>query len=938
MSDRETPTYRVGLDIGSTTVKAVVTDDNDEEIFSRYQRHGSDIRSTLIDLLEDLISSLGDISASVAMTGSGALAISKLLSVYFIQEVAATAIAIKKHIPKTTVSIELGGEDAKMIFFGKYGNEYSMNDACAGGTGAFIDQMAVLMGATPDDLNDWARLATKSITIPSRCGVFAKNELQPLINQGEDRGDLSRGIFDAVARQVISNLSQGRTIKPTDCVAFLGGPLSFMDELRGSFIRQLKLPEDHTCCPLDAKTFIAFGASQAAASQPAIQLGALLAKVKALEGFDSDLHYLPQLFSSSAELEDFRAAHSTHLVQRDIIPGEPIYVGFDAGSTTVKAVAIGSDKAIVASWYFSNEGKLPELAAKIMAELEELQCPVEYSVATGYGEKFFIDRHGVNSGEVETIAHLRAAQYLAPDVSFILDIGGKDMKAMKVKNGALEHIILNEACSSGCGSFIETYAKSLGLSLEEFCAQAALAEKPINLGTRCTVFMNSNIKQAQKNGAPLADIAAGLSYSVVKNALYKVIKLHSASELGKKVVVQGGTFLNDSILRAFEIETGTTAIRPEAAGLMGAFGAALIALDRAHGAPIATSVQGLSNQGYSTFDVVEIKRQLLFNRKSSKYGDGSRGQIGIPRALNMYENYPFWHRFFSELGFEVVLSDETTKFTNDLGLDTIPAGIICYPAKLFHGHIINLINQGVKRIFMPCIKWEHQEDPGTNNHYNCPIVAGYPDVMLGNIEVLRAPDIEYFHGFLPFDKKRHLLKKLLDVPFLQGISKGKIKRALGKAYEEDESFHYVMRQAGQTAINRGLQDHKPMIVLAGHPYHVDPEVSHGISEIFTRYGAIVLTEDSIAHLAQPERPLRVVDQWTYHARLYRAATVVTQYPDMHLVQLVSFACGLDAVTSDQVQEILESHGKTYTMLKIDEMADPGRTRISARSLLATIAP
>ena len=977
---------KVGFDIGSTTVKAAVVGDNNELLFSRYQRHFSDIRKTVSDIIGEVGKELAGEHALVAVTGSGGISVSKWLKIPFVQEVAAGTDAIKAMIPQTDVAIELGGEDAKITYL-TGGLEQRMNGTCAGGTGAFIDQMAALLNTDAGGLNELAKKYETIYPIASRCGVFAKSDIQPLINDGAKKSDLAASVFQSVVNQTISGLACGKPIRGN--VAFLGGPLHYLSELRGRFIETLGLTPEHIIYPENANLFVAMGCALSDEAEE-IDLDALVEKANDLgDNQLREVERLAPLFKNESELEEFRARHA-----KAVIPTADIkehkgacYLGIDAGSTTTKSVLLNSKAEILYSHYAGNQGDPLKSAIGILKEVYGLLPEGAYIAkvcTTGYGEHLIKAALEADFGEIETMAHYKAADKVLPGAEFILDIGGQDMKCMQVKNGEIDSILLNEACSSGCGSFIENFANALGMTSREFAVLGLSAENPVDLGSRCTVFMNSRVKQAQKEGATVADISAGLSYSVVKNALFKVIKLRDTSTMGDKIIVQGGTFMNDSVLRAFELIVGRQVIRPDKAGLMGAYGAALVALERDDGkrSTIATAEQldsfkpqkttarcgkcsnnclltitkfpdgkryisnnrcergaGHSSKGEKLPNLYDFKYHLLFDRESLPEDKAKRGVIGLPRVLGMYENYPFWHTLFTELGFSVKLSPKTTRAVYDLGIETMPSESVCYPAKLAHGHIQSLINEGVKLIFYPALPYEMTDDHGGDNHYNCPVVATYSEVIKNSVPELRH-DVKFLNPFLPIFDEKGMAKRLFeeterDLPELH-ITKQEIKTALSKAYAEDAKFKETMRQKGEETIQYLKDNHRRGIVLAGRPYHVDPEINHGLPEMITSYGFAVLTEDSIAHLGKVVRPIRVVDQWSYHTRLYAAAHLVGSNGGLELVQLNSFGCGLDAITTDEVQEILHSCGKLYTCLKIDEVNNLGAARIRLRSLISVV--
>ncbi len=1040
-TERNTPLpIRIGIDIGSTTVKVAILNDEDKLIYGDYQRHRADIRNTIItvvnkalDFLEKECPAGQEQTVTVKVTGSGGLSVSQWLNVPFVQEVIAATTSVKKLIPQTDVVIELGGEDAKITYF-KGGVEQRMNGTCAGGTGAFVDQMAALLETDAMGLNELAKGAKQIYPIAARCGVFAKTDIQPLINEGARREDIAASIFQAVVSQTISGLACGKPIRGN--VAFLGGPLHFLDQLRQSFIDTLKLKPEEVIVPEDSQLFVASGCAFSAERKfsgiaedfefPTIKQ--FRDSLKNLVGAElSEVQRLEPLFKNQAELDEFEVRHSEQKAKRGDLEKThgPVFLGLDSGSTTTKAVLVDKDGRILWSFYAHNQGNPVELAVRVLKDLYARLPKDVYiarAVSTGYGEALFQAALGVDSGEVETITHFRAANFFVPGVEFLLDIGGQDMKALRMKDGAIVSIQLNEACSSGCGSFLDNFANTMGMDVKEFGKIALMAQKPVDLGSRCTVFMNSRVKQAQKEGASVADIAAGLSYSVIKNALFKVIKLRKASDIGTKVVVQGGTFFNDAILRAFEKIAGVEVYRPDVAGLMGAYGSALIACDqwqdlmmpqpgepegtvhdvRSHlatleqlenfhvdlelrrcgkcqnnclltintfstGTEKRTFITGnrcekgaeiedqkthkildasnKTNTGLDDDDagplpnLFEWKTKRLFHYVPRKPEDAPLGDVGIPRVLNMYENYPLWFTFFNELGFRVILSQRSSRVVYEKGLETIPSESVCYPGKISHGHVESLLQRGIKFIFYPCAPYEKIEDAGAGNHYNCPIVTSYPEVLRNNIEVLRQdPSIIFMDPFLPIYDKEALAERLCEelLPKFTTLTKEKIFDAVDKAWAEQEKFKIDIQQAGEEALEEVITKGGSGIVLAGRPYHLDPEINHGIPEMIHGLGLAVFTEDSIAHLGKIERPLRIVDQWTYHNRLYRAAQFVSEMPSLELVQLTSFGCGLDAVTADQVDEILRAKNRMYTLIKIDEGSNLGAVRIRIRSLIAAV--
>ena len=995
---------RAGVDVGSTTVKLAILDESDHVVWSIYERHHSDVRATIGQVMQAASDAgYGDVPMTIAITGSGGLLLAKWLGVEFVQEVIASKTAVETFIPKTDVAIELGGEDAKIIYFGR-SIEQRMNGTCAGGTGAFIDQMAALLNTDAGGLNELAANHTTIYPIASRCGVFAKTDVQPLLNEGARKEDIAASIFQSVVTQTISGLACGRPIRGH--IAFLGGPLQYLPELRKRFYETLELDDEHIIVPENAHLFVASGCATAGAKSETVKVEKLddvIVRLKNLGDVQgSEVTRLEPLFASESDYDEFKSRHDAEKVETaDLAEYQgTAYLGIDAGSTTFKAVLISEDGKILWSHYVSNKGDVLGCARTALKELYAAMpegVEIGHATVTGYGEGLLLQALQVDSGEIETVAHLRGAREMLPDVEFILDIGGQDMKCLRVKDGVIDHIMLNEACSSGCGSFIESFASGLGLDVSEFAATAIAAEHPVDLGSRCTVFMNSRVKQAQKEGATLGDIAAGLALSVTKNALFKVIKIRDPHDVGEHVIVQGGTFLNDAVLRSFEQLAGVNAVRPNIAGNMGAYGAALLARDRFAGgstmllsaaeldalAPTHRTVRcqkcsnhclltindfgkgpdgknrrfitgnrcekgaGVVDEKADVPNLFDYKAHRLFDYEPLAPEDAPRGSVGIPRALNMYENYPFWFTFFTKLGFRVILSDPSTKKTYEAGIESMPSESVCYPAKLSHGHVMNLLDKHPDFIWMPCAKWERQEDEGAGNHYNCPIVASYSEALRLNVDELRAPDAPAFlNPWLPYDKKDHLKKRLhyeLCDNFQQIIgkyapcpSRTEIDEAVEAAWAEDAKFKADMRKKGEETLSWMQKTGTHGIVLAGRPYHNDPEINHAIPELLVGFGLAVLTEDSIAHLGTLERPIRVVDQWMYHTRLYAAAKVATQRKDLDLIQLNSFGCGLDALTTDQVQEILEAAGKVYTVLKIDEVSNLGAARIRVRSLLAAL--
>ncbi len=976
-------TYTLGIDIGSTTVKIAVLDENHTLLFADYQRHFADIQNTLGDLLLEAKDQLGEIAVSPVITGSGGLALANRLEIPFVQEVIAVSSSLKERAPQTDVAIELGGEDAKIIYFEGGNVEQRMNGVCAGGTGSFIDQMASLLQTDASGINEYARDYKALYPIAARCGVFAKTDIQPLINEGATREDLAASIFQAVVNQTISGLACGKPIRGH--VAFLGGPLHFMDQLRAAFIRTLNLDEEHTIVPENSHLFAAIGAAMNATEAVTVSLTEQAMRLKNSIQLDFEGARMEPLFPTKEDYDKFQKRQSRYHVKTGDLStySGNCYLGIDAGSTTTKAALVGEDGTLLYSFYSNNDGSpLRTTITAIQDIYQKLPktAKIVHSCSTGYGEALIKAALLLDEGEVETVSHYYAAAFFDPEVDCILDIGGQDMKCIKIKDHVIDSVQLNEACSSGCGSFIETFAKSLNYSVQDFAKTALFAQNPIDLGTRCTVFMNSKVKQAQKEGAEVSDISAGLAYSVIKNALYKVIKVSDATELGKHIVVQGGTFYNDAVLRSFEKIASCEAIRPDIAGIMGAFGAALVARERYNPAQPTTMLpieeinaltfttsmshcKGCTNNCRLTINKFSNGRRFisgnrcergvggvknkdnipnLIDYKYHRYFDytplteeeATRGTVGLPRVLNMFENYPFWHTFFTELGYQVVLSPTSTRKIYELGIESIPSESECYPAKLAHGHITWLIRQGVDFIFYPCIPYERGEFEGAINHYNCPIVTSYPENIKNNVDEITRGEVRFENPFISFADEK-VLGDGLEEAFPQ-IPPEEIRDAVHKAWAELFNAREDMRRKGEETLKYLEETGRHGIVLAGRPYHTDPEINHGIPELINSYGMAVLTEDSISHLQPLERPLRVNDQWMYHTRLYAAANFVKTRDDLDLIQLNSFGCGLDAVTTDEVQEILAGSGKIYTCLKIDEVNNLGAARIRVRSLIAAI--
>ncbi|MBR2541069.1 MAG: 2-hydroxyacyl-CoA dehydratase [Mogibacterium sp.] len=1006
---------RLGIDVGSTTIKLVLLDESDNIVYSRYERHMSNVFEKAGQMLEELRREMGDLEIQPVITGSGGLSLADLFGIKFEQEVITCSKAVETLIPETDVAIELGGEDAKITFYGST-VEQRMNGTCAGGTGAFIDQMAVLLNTDASGLNEAAKDYKIIYPIASRCGVFAKTDIQPLINDGARTADIAASIFQAVVNQMISGLACGHPIKGN--VAFLGGPLEYLSELRKRFIETLSLKPENVIFPPNAKFFVALGAAYLAGNENTVKLSSLIYKINNASPDDvSDTKYLRPLFENEDEYNEFTERHARAKITRGDFASAsgPLFLGIDAGSTTTKAALIDQDRNLLYEHYQNNEGDPLEVVKNVLREVYTRMPEGAFigrSVVTGYGEGLIKAAFKMDGGEIETMAHYKAARQFLPDVSFILDIGGQDMKCMKIKDGAISSIMLNEACSSGCGSFLETYAKSVNMTVPEFASEALTSRRPVDLGTRCTVFMNSKVKQSQKEGATVADISAGLSYSVIKNALYKVIKLRNTEETGPNVVVQGGTFLNDAVLRSLELILGKNVIRPEISGLMGAFGAAIVACEEyAEGdvsdvIPLelvdAFSVKtsnarcgrcgnnclltiskfsdgsryitgnrcergaGIQTKASELPNLYKIKADLLFNRPVLSEENAKRGTIGIPRVLNMYENYPFWHAFFTKLGFRVVLSPASSKEIYQSGMDTISSDTACYPAKLVHGHIKWLVENGVKRIFYPSINYEAIEDKTAPNHYNCPVVATYPEVIDKNMaDYFYDNGVEFYHPFVPYDNDDRFIREMtrffsgsrqVDLASSENIVESyhlgkdsrqyslygintdtlEIEHALTAGRNAQKHYKGKVAQAGEAALRYMKEHNKKGIILSGRPYHIDPEINHGIDDLIIQQDMVVLSEDSVSWKISAARPIRILDQWVYHSRLYKAAIFAGQRDDVEVIQLNSFGCGLDAVTTDEVEELLGQNNKLYTVLKIDEGANLGAARIRIRSLKAAL--
>lgn len=966
---------RIGLDVGSTTLKCVVLDDEDQIVYKDYQRHFSQITIKTVEMLKDIISQFPqEEEMSLCISGSAGMGIADALGIPFEQEVYATRVAVNKMIPGTDVVIELGGEDAKILFL-TGGLEVRMNGSCAGGTGAFIDQMATLLNMEAGDMNEAAKQYEKIYTIASRCGVFAKSDVQPLLNQGAQKNDIAASIFYAVVNQTIAGLAQGREIEGK--VVYLGGPLTFLSELRTAFDDVLNLKG---IAPENSLYYVAMGAALKKDCKM-FKLDALIEKIATYTA-DGGYASCNPLFTSEEDYGAFVDRHkknSDHIKRIEEIQGKA-FLGIDAGSTTVKTVVIDKDANILSSEYLPNGGNPVPIIKKFMENLykEYPGIEIEASAVTGYGEEMIMNAFGVDFGIVETVAHFTAAKKFQPNVDFIIDIGGQDIKCFQIRNNAIDNIFLNEACSSGCGSFLQTFAGALGYEIDEFARLGLFADKPVDLGSRCTVFMNSSVKQAQKDGASIENISAGLSISVVKNALYKVIRAASAKRLGEHIVVQGGTFLNNAVLRAFEQEIGHDVIRPEMAGIMGAYGAALYAQENSTGKSKIVDSEGLKNfkhevttttcKGCSNhckltvntfangrtfvsgnrcdkptskkaketpYDLYEYKLKLLDEyRKSEIPQTEAKGTIGIPMGLNMYELLPFWYTLFTRLGFNVITSPNSSRNLYLSGQHTIPSDTVCFPAKLLHGHIEALLKEQVDVIFYPCLSYNLDEGLG-DNHYNCPVVAYYPEVLEANIKALK--DVKYIYEYLGIHRRKDFIKKFHAVleKYFGKMKLSEVSAACNAAYDEYDKHMQLVRMEGRKYLRIAKREDRPVVVLAGRPYHLDLEVNHGINKLICDLGAIVITEDSVSDMARPV-DTKVLNQWMYHSRMYAAAQYVAdeQDPNLNLVQLVSFGCGVDAVTTDEVRRILEEKGKIYTQIKIDEITNLGAVKIRLRSLFA----
>lgn len=982
---KESGKLSLGIDVGSTTVKVVLMQ-GDEIIYKKYSRHMSEVRKKTLELISEAAPLMGDEPVNVSMSGSAGLGIAESTGIPFVQEVFATGEVVKRLEPDTTAVIELGGEDAKIIFFAG-GVDERMNGSCAGGTGAFIDQMATLLDVTADEMDELSLGATRIYPIASRCGVFAKTDIQPLLNQGARKEDVAASIYQAVVNQTIAGLAQGRRI--TGKVLFLGGPLYYNKGLRIRFKETLGLSDEEAIFPDYALYAVAMGAAVYGSrtgfrATPEEISEKIRDSINSYTGRDR----LPPLFSSKEEYDEFCIRHAgADVASVDIADYTGnAWLGIDCGSTTTKLALLTENRELIYTYYSSNRGNPVELIREQLGEIYELcgdRIKICGSAVTGYGEELIKNAFSIDVGVVETIAHYTAASRFCPDVDFILDIGGQDIKCFKIKNGAIDSIMLNEACSSGCGSFIETFARSMGYDIADFAERGLHAKAPVNLGSRCTVFMNSSVKQSQKDGATVEDISAGLSVSVVKNAIYKVIRAGSADELGEHVVVQGGTFYNDAVLRAFERELGKNVIRPAIAGLMGAYGAALYCMDMGVRESSIISKEALASFTHKSKSAVcggcanhcrltvntfgdgkrfisgnqcqrglgievseeipnlHAKKRDMFEamRKEddemAKISPSEKGTVGLPLALGMYELLPLWNELFRNLGFDVKISDFSTRRTYEKGQFSIPSDTACYPAKIMHGHIEELIEDGVDAIFYPCLTYnvdEHESD----NHYNCPVVAYYSELLAGNVEDLAK--VKFLYPFLNINDKTELARELytaIDGAFPHSVTRADVKRAVAAAYGAYEAHMDEVRRSGERAIEYAHAHNMPIMILAGRPYHIDPEIGHGIDKLAVSLGFVVLSEDSVYHLAE-RVPVRILNQWTYHARLYRAAKYASLHDDTQLVQLVSFGCGVDAITTDEVRSILEGSGKLYTQIKIDEITNQGAVKIRLRSLIGAL--
>ena len=968
---------RIGIDIGSTTVKVVVLDEQNKLLFRSYERHYSKTRERACETLKSISGQLSGQRVKLVITGSAGLGVAKAAGLDFVQEVYATAAAVNTYIPDTDAVIELGGEDAKIIFFGG-ALEERMNGSCAGGTGAFIDQMATLMNVSVNELDSLSLKHEKIYPIASRCGVFAKSDIQPILNQGGRKEDVAASIFQAVVDQTVAGLTQGRELKGK--IVFLGGPLHFLMGLRQRFVETLKLDGEHAVFPEDGDCFAAMGAALCATDYEPVPFEDALKRLEESRETNTSADTMPPLFDTQEEYDAFLARHNaSRPPEADIHTyAGSAWLGMDAGSTTTKLALITADGGLLYTYYHSNLGNPVSIVLEQLKKIYELcgdRIQIKGAAVTGYGEDLIKNAFSCDLGLVETVAHYKAAAHFNPDVDFIIDIGGQDMKCFKIRNGAVDSIMLNEACSSGCGSFIETFAKALGSNIADFSKMGLFAKKPVNLGSRCTVFMNSSVKQAQKDGASVEDISAGLSISIVKNAIYKVIRAASADDLGQHIVVQGGTFLNDAVLRSFERELGREVTRPTIAGIMGAFGAALAARDLhlersallssqdlekfTHTAKPATCglctnhcsltvntfdggrrfISGnrcsrpLGEEPHHLPDLMRYKYQKLRALHGKGEGDGSRGRIGIPFGLNMYENLPFWFTFFTKLNFEVVLSPESSRKLYLKGQRTIPSDTVCYPAKLLHGHVEALVEEGVDAIWYPCMSYNNDEGIG-DNHYNCPVVAYYPELIAANVPSLK--QTRFLDPYVGLWRHKDFGKRIAQLMHQEfGIPKKESAAAARAAYEAYEAYVHDVRATGKEYIDYARSHGLNIIVVCGRPYHIDPEINHGINDLITSFGFVLVTEDALSYL-EGYAPRKVLNQWTFQSRMYNAARYVCTQPDMQVVQLVSFGCGTDAITTDEMRSILEDGDKLYTQLKIDDISNLGAVKIRIRSLMAAI--
>ena len=968
---------RIGIDIGSTTVKVVVLDEQNQLLFRSYERHYSKARERACETLHTIQDQLTGKDVRLVITGSAGLGVAKAAGIDFVQEVYATAAAVNTYIPGTDAVIELGGEDAKIIFFGG-ALEERMNGSCAGGTGAFIDQMATLMNVSIDELDRLSLKHEKIYPIASRCGVFAKSDIQPILNQGGRKEDVAASIFQAVVDQTVAGLTQGRELKGK--IVFLGGPLHFLYGLRERFVETLHLDGEHAVFPEDGDCFAAMGAALCSSDYPERPFDEALTLLEESVDNVGLVDTMPPLFTSQAEYDAFLARHNANHppeVDTAAYSGDA-WLGIDAGSTTTKMALISPDGGLLYTYYHSNQGNPVAIVLEQLRAIYRLcgtRIRIKGAAVTGYGEDLIKNAFGCDLGLVETVAHYNAAAHFNPDVDFIIDIGGQDMKCFKIRNRAVDSIMLNEACSSGCGSFIETFAKALGYDIADFAKLGLFAPHPVNLGSRCTVFMNSSVKQAQKDGASVEDISAGLSISIVKNAVYKVIRAASADNLGRHIVVQGGTFLNDAVLRAFEQELGRNVTRPTIAGLMGAFGAALAARDLHLERSALLSEQALASftltarpvtcnlctnhcsltvnsfDGGRRFisgnrcsrplgqerveqpDLMHYKYKKLRAMEGIGTGDGSRGRIGIPFGLNMYENLPFWYEFFTRLNFNVVLSPESSRKLYLKGQHTIPSDTVCYPAKLLHGHVEALVEAGVDAIWYPCMSYNNDEGIG-DNHFNCPVVAYYPELLAANVPALK--ETRFLDPYVGLWRHKDFKKRAVRMMQEEfGIPRQETERAVAAAYSAYDAYVQDVRQTGMAYIEYARAHEKNIVVLCGRPYHIDPEINHGINDLITSFGFVVVTEDALSYL-EDYAPRKVLNQWTFQSRMYNAARYVCTQPDMQVVQLVSFGCGTDAITTDEMRSILEEGGKLYTQLKIDDINNLGAVKIRIRSLMAAM--